>query len=84
MIEIGECLYVAPRIGDVALMTTRWRDDAAPETVYHTVVPVVGGVAWWSWCADSPPFVQTTLHQVFTEVARLRDAGEDTDASLGY
>ena len=68
MIQIGECYYMGPRCGDVSLLTCRWRDSESAETIHHTAVPVVGTVAWWSWCDDAPAFVQQTLRKMYETV----------------
>ena len=86
MIQIGECFYMGPRVGDVALLTTKWRDSDAPETIHHTVVPVVGGVAWWSWCREAPLFVRQTLQKMYDTVENAKargDLGEDEGESYG-
>lgn len=68
MIQIGQCYYMGPRIGDVSLMTIEWRDSEHVETIYRAAVPVVGGAAWWSWCEDAPAFVQQTLRKMYATV----------------
>ena len=82
MIQIGDCYYMGPRVGDVGLLTTVWRDSAHPDVLQYTKVPVVGDVVWWHWMADAPPVIQQVLRKLYTAATEARATeppeGDDT------
>jgi hypothetical protein len=81
MIQIGECYYMGPRVGDVGLLTTQWRHSDNPETIHSTRVPVLGDVVWWHWMADAPPVVQQVLRKLYTAATEARAQRDEEEES---
>ena len=76
---VVRCTYSPPRIGDVALISCVWHDDALDVYTPHAMyVPVVGGVLWWQWAQDEPVEILRALYAVYEDgIAQ----GDDTYAS---
>ncbi len=81
MIQIHQCGYMPPRIGDVALMSMLWEQDNG-YGVQHSVVPVVGNQAWWAWCRLDPPVIQQVFQKMYQEIQLLLATQQENEEPL--